>query len=364
MTDTQHAPMEATPVSSRSWYMPFLYGVGVVLVLLALGVYAYTRFAVHSGSSDGTITRLAEVFRVRGARVDGTSIFYADVQRDVAALKKYYTAVPTNFGSPTEEEIRSQALSRRMANIVVERLAKEYKVSVSAAELDAAFDEQIAESGTEREAAKKQIQELYGMSFSAFKTNALYPLLLEEKVREAYLVATGEDAKVRASAEAVLARAKAGDDFAALAAEFGTDSTKNTGGDLGYFAKGQMVEPFDAAVFSASVGSVIPDLVRTDYGYHIIKVEDKTTTTTPQGETQEVVRARHILFLADPGDIFRGVIVEKLIKADVEIYVDTWVNPFASPAEGAPVLDDSVSESDPTEEGGEASATSTIDAGE
>jgi len=77
-------------------------------------------------------------------------------------------------------------------------------------------------------------------------------------------------------AQKILERVKAGEDFNALAKEYSTDpSAKDNSGSLGYFRQGQMVEPFEKAAFALKPGE-ISDIVKSDYGYHIIKVEDKT----------------------------------------------------------------------------------------
>jgi len=79
---------------------------------------------------------------------------------------------------------------------------------------------------------------------------------------------------VREKAAMVLEKAKAGDDFAKLAKEYSEDTyTKDKGGDLGYFTEGDMVDAFEDASFSLRNGE-ISDLVRTPFGYHIIKVYD------------------------------------------------------------------------------------------
>jgi peptidyl-prolyl cis-trans isomerase D len=76
---------------------------------------------------------------------------------------------------------------------------------------------------------------------------------------------------------AILKDIKAGANFGAKAAEFGTDGTASRGGDLGWFSSGQMVKPFQNAVFNATKTGLLDDVVETEFGYHIISVTDVKT---------------------------------------------------------------------------------------
>ena len=77
----------------------------------------------------------------------------------------------------------------------------------------------------------------------------------------------------RKQAEALLARLKKGEDFGKLAREYSEDQTKDKGGDLGFFGRGKMVQPFDDAVFALKKGE-LSGVVETPFGLHIIRLDD------------------------------------------------------------------------------------------
>ena len=123
--------------------------------------------------------------------------------------------------------------------------------------------------------------------------NSIEQYTTPEQVRASHILLKTEgkdDAAVKAKAEEVLKQAKAGANFAELAKKYSEDeqSAKN-GGDLDYFGRGRMVPEFDQAVFAMQPNQT-SDLVKTQYGYHIIKLVDKKVATTkPLAEVRQQI---------------------------------------------------------------------------
>ncbi|MFQ5793210.1 MAG: peptidyl-prolyl cis-trans isomerase, partial [Acidobacteriota bacterium] len=123
----------------------------------------------------------------------------------------------------------------------------------------------------------------------------LYLYESPEQVQASHILFKTEadnDDEVRARAERVLAQVRAGGDFAELAREHSEDTSAERGGDLGSFGRGEMVPEFEEVAFSLEEGDV-SDLVKTAYGYHIIKVTGhQPPLTRPLESVKEEIRSQ------------------------------------------------------------------------
>lgn len=121
-------------------------------------------------------------------------------------------------------------------------------------------------------------QELIGEYYDSHEDEFKQP----EQVRARHIllkvpsnVSEEREAEIRAEADALLQQLRDGADFDELAEEHSEDTaTAEKGGDLGLFPQGQMVAPFDKAVFALEVGE-LSEPVRTTFGFHLIRLEDK-----------------------------------------------------------------------------------------
>jgi len=149
----------------------------------------------------------------------------------------------------------------------------------------------------------------------------LTPGLLERRYQE-FLKKNPPVAEVRArhillktetDAKNVIGHLDAGKSFDAAAKEYSTGPSAANGGDLGYFKRGDMVKPFADAAFAMKAGTVTPLPVKTRFGWHVIKVEDRRTGTPLSFEK---MRPR---ILRDAGRTIALGVMQKLVAgANVE----------------------------------------------
>jgi peptidyl-prolyl cis-trans isomerase C len=131
----------------------------------------------------------------------------------------------------------------------------------------------------------------------------------QEEVQARHILVKTED-----EAKAVVVALDGGKDFAELAKEKSTDPSKSQGGDLGYFKKGQMVPEFEAAAFALEKGQYTKTPVKSQFGFHVIKLEDKRTAAPPPLE-QVNTQVRQLVMQ----DKYLGLLKAAKEKATVEI---------------------------------------------
>jgi peptidyl-prolyl cis-trans isomerase D len=154
------------------------------------------------------------------------------------------------------------------------------------------------------------IQRYYNDNIQQFQT--------PEQVRASHILLKTEgknEADVRKRAEALLAQVKGGADFAALARRESEDEgSKASGGDLGLFSRGRMVPEFETAAFAMEPGQT-SDLVRSQFGFHIIRVVEKQAASTrPLDEVRPQIQEQLSQQLADQQISDRALQLESRIK--------------------------------------------------
>lgn len=224
-----------------------------------------------------SLRRALQIEKLRNAITGWMSVSDADV---VAEFRKRNEKVKLDVVPVTAEAFKNQVtVNDAELYAAFEKDKERYRIgekrSVKYALLNV---DQVRQTITVPES---EIEAFYKQNLAQYQTPA--------QVRASHILfkLEGKDEKaVQAQAEEVLKMAKApGADFAALAQKYSEDESNNTiGGDLDYFGRGRMVAEFENAAFAMKNGE-ISDLVKTAFGFHIIKVVDnKPETTRPLAE--------------------------------------------------------------------------------
>ena len=132
-------------------------------------------------------------------------------------------------------------------------------------------------------------RELHNAYFKKHVVDAVTPEEVKARYDKEVAALTPEDeirarhilVKTEEEAKAVIAELDAGKDFVEIAKAKSTDPNKSEGGDLGYFGKGRMVPEFEAAAFALEKGAYSKEPVKTQFGFHVIKIEDKRKQEPP-----------------------------------------------------------------------------------
>ncbi|MFH0928048.1 MAG: peptidylprolyl isomerase [bacterium] len=275
----------------------------IIVVLIVIFPFAATAVSLYMRPWHNVMTdKVAQSLPWPVMKVGDRQMNYQGFILEYNTIQKLLADSATDPSTPIlSQEVIDRIVERNKRIVAAENLAKERNISATPEEVQTIKDQFVYGFANEEEYVKA-LKDRYGWSPETFMKMVIEPFTLEQKIL---------DDAARAKAEEILAKAKApGADFAALAGEYGQDATKDTGGDLGYFEKGKMVKEFEDAAFALEKGQT-SGLVKTSFGYHIIKVEDhKTTKQWLQDETtkkwgwvtKEEVRARHILVTPESMD--------------------------------------------------------------
>lgn len=202
-------------------------------------------------------------------------------------------------GNTLESTLKQSIIEKIIMERIVEKESKTLNIEVTQAEIEEELASYITVMSGEEEFNK--FLDSNNMTKEFFVDNLRKEILLEkhkesifkdlkvtDKETEKYFKEHEEDlvvvkashilVKTEEEGRVVLDRLNSGEEFSKIAEELSIDQASATqGGDLGYFAKGNMIAEFEKAAFALNVGEV-SDLVKTEVGYHVIKLEDKKDT--------------------------------------------------------------------------------------
>ena len=257
-------------------------GNAVVITLVVLALVAVGGFAYMSGKQGGlNLGAIGDI-----ASTDNDSVAVAGntasadenpilVKLDGADIRRqdvidFINTMPGQIRQQVPpQQLFSLALEQMVGNVIVDK-----KAAGSNLKNDADVKAQVAKA-TDQIIRAKFIENAIDENLSDERIKAAYENYLKnfpevEEVRAAHILVDDE-----AVAKDIIAKLNKGGSFADLAKEFSKDGSSANGGDLGYFTAADVVPEFSKAAFSQDVGSFSKSAVKSDFGYHIVRVDDK-----------------------------------------------------------------------------------------
>lgn len=252
------------------------------------------------------------------ATVDGKDITRVDVVRFIKMMPDQLRQLPITAVYPLalEQVINTRIVQNKAEDAglendpeVLAQLSMAKQQIIRAQYIERELDKEISDSDL-----RKKYNETIG------KTPAV------EEIKAAHILVESE-----AKAKDLIAKLKEGDDFGKLAAENSSDpGNKDKGGDLGWFAKQDMVPEFADAAFKISKGGISDAPVKTQFGWHVIKVEDKRERAKPSFE-----ETKEMLLVEARREKLEGLLEDWKKTAKVEKF-DINGKPIAEQPEVAP----------------------------
>lgn len=209
------------------------------------------------------------------AVVEGEKVLRSELEAAQAQLPEQYRQLPLEM---IYDPLLARVIDRRLLAREAERRKLDARPEVQAALAQArreVLGDRLLEAAIGEALTPERLQQAYMVARAQ-------PGFAVEEVRARHILVRTE-----AEARAVLAELGKGADFAALAKERSIDpSARQTDGDLGFFRRDTMVEPFAAAAFALEPGQTTAEPVETRFGWHVIRVEERRSAA-PSFEEKE-----------------------------------------------------------------------------
>jgi peptidyl-prolyl cis-trans isomerase C len=277
--------------------------------LLFLGAWGVAMASEDKSEKQGDVPKVV-------AKVNGKSISGEEYKKLFKQMEASQAQQGPGGQVPDPKALKEQVMDRLITIEVLSQRAEELKIKPDPKELDQKMEEIKQNVGGEE--ALKEALKAHGISLQELRADVQRSMSIQklldqevfekvtvdkaeakgfydsnpqvfripEQVRARHIVirvkqgaSEQEKKQARAEIEKAAERIKKGEPFENVAREISQDGSAQRGGDLGYFSRGQMVPEFENVAFSLEKGKVSP-VVETQFGYHLIKVEDKREART------------------------------------------------------------------------------------
>ncbi|MBL24050.1 MAG: peptidylprolyl isomerase [Rhodospirillaceae bacterium] len=288
-----------------------------LVAFLSISLFSFSGLASESFSQLAQAKTAKPAKKIVIARVVGEPIFQSDIQAAFRALppRARRAGLQRHYGRLLETLVVSKMLTiygRRLKLETDPRVKRQLKRAEDAFVRDTYLSDLVRKQMTDK-ALKDEYNSLVKKNKGIDEVRARHILLQTEK-----------------KAKEIIKLLNTGQNFAELAKKNSVGRTARRGGDLGFFGRNEMTKPFSDAAFALKVGQVTKKPVKSDFGWHVIKVEEKRKRKIPPfDKVRPMIRAR-------VGQRLSGEIVSELMRqTKVERYSYDGKRSIAAPRAGS-----------------------------
>lgn len=267
-------------VNLKFLQQPFLRWGLIALVALYVLVGAVVGWKVYKVKSESTnIRRILVAYPLPAVLMPQDVILVRDYLNQLKFIRHF--TEKTKQSLPADAELQQQLLNNMIETRLLLQASRRFNAKVTKADIEAAYQKIIETNGGQAE-IEKLLTDLYGMTESEFKL-LIRDQLLREKIKKDVLrqvqakhILIRDEKKAQSILEEVK---KSPEKFEELAKQHSEDTvSRENGGDLGFVPRGVLAPAFEEAAFSHKKGDLVQNLVKTDFGFHIIKIVDQRGT--------------------------------------------------------------------------------------
>ena len=235
--------------------------------LVLFGAF-HLLLATSSSNAETKLKPLEKMETKIVATVDGKPIFLSEIIAMAQRLPEQYRKMSLEAVYPS---LLTRAIDSKLVTLEGRRAGFSKDPDVKKRLLDVE-DQIISEIFLTKTIGSQVTEEALQKIYSETKSE----MASGDQIKARHILLDNEEKAVE-----IIKKLQAGEEFAKLASEYSTGPSAASGGDLGWFGEGQMVPEFSKAAFALNPGDIVTKPVKTQFGWHIILVEDRKVSAPP-----------------------------------------------------------------------------------
>lgn len=257
----------------------------LVFSVFIIGIASILAYGTETAIGKKIASSISKVVPYPAAIIGYSHFVYmSDVEKNLASVKNFYQTqdlskegiridFTTSDGRKRLQIKEKEILDKLVEDKIIEILAKQNGISISAADVDRTVTQKLNEFGTTSD-VEKSLMDLYGWGLDDFKQEVVLPGMYQEALAQYVAGQDSDNSKAKEKIIEAQKKLEAGSDFSQIVQQYSEGSSKESNGMLGWVSKDQVMSELQEPLFGASPVAK-NSIIESSIGFHIINVENK-----------------------------------------------------------------------------------------